>query len=89
MIHGAEDRFVPVANARALADALPDSTLRVFDGAGHLVFIEKAAQVNRQISLFLKPPRPKKTRRKPRGQQGRISRAMRSLTGKLLGGLHR
>jgi pimeloyl-ACP methyl ester carboxylesterase len=89
VIHGREDRFVPVANAAALADALPDATLRVLDDAGHLVFVEKAAQVNRYVSDFLKPRKPRKSLGKPEGRKDRLSRAARSLTGKLLGGFTR
>lgn len=55
VIHGTEDRYVPVANAAALAEAIPDATLRVIDGAGHLVFIEQAKEVNEEIVSFLKP----------------------------------
>jgi 3-oxoadipate enol-lactonase len=53
VIHGAEDRYVPLANARALAQAIPNAKLRVFEGAGHLVFIERAADVNREVLAFL------------------------------------
>jgi pimeloyl-ACP methyl ester carboxylesterase len=35
--HGAEDRSVPVSMARAIAAALPKSTLHIIEGAGHLV----------------------------------------------------
>jgi 3-oxoadipate enol-lactonase len=62
VIHGAEDRYVPVANAVALAEAIPDAKLRVLEDAGHLVFIERFADVNREVVTFLKP-------RKPRGRQ--------------------
>src|SRR5215207_8087672 len=55
VIHGAEDRYVPVANAAALAGAIPDARLRVLDHAGHLVFIERFADVNREVVTFLKP----------------------------------
>src|SRR5918995_781214 len=57
VIHGAEDRYVPVANAAALAGAIPGATLRVLDHAGHLVFIERFAEVNREVVSFLKPRR--------------------------------
>lgn len=60
VIHGAEDRYVPVANAAALAGAIPASRLRVLDHAGHLVFIERFADVNREVISFLKPRRPRK-----------------------------
>jgi 3-oxoadipate enol-lactonase len=55
VIHGAEDRYVPVANAAALAGAIPGAKLRVLDNAGHLVFIERFADVNREAVSFLKP----------------------------------
>ena len=55
VVHGAEDRYVPVANAAALAGAIPGARLRVLDGAGHLVFIERFADVNREVVTFLKP----------------------------------
>jgi predicted dienelactone hydrolase len=55
VIHGTEDRYVPVANATALAEAIPDATLRVIDDAGHLVFIEQAEEVNDEIISFLEP----------------------------------
>lgn len=54
VIHGAEDRYVPPANARALADAIPGAKLRVLDDAGHLVFVERFADVNREVVRFLK-----------------------------------
>jgi 3-oxoadipate enol-lactonase len=55
VIHGAEDRYVPVANAAALAGAIPGARLRVLENAGHLVFIERFADVNRAVVSFLKP----------------------------------
>ena len=58
VIHGAEDRYVPVANAAALAGAVPGARLRVLDDAGHLVFIERFADVNREVVTFLKPRGP-------------------------------
>jgi len=62
VIHGAEDRYVPVANAVALAEAIPGAKLRVLDNAGHLVFIERFADVNREVVTFLKPRKPQKRR---------------------------
>ena len=53
VIHGAEDRYVPPSNARALAEAVPGARLLVLEGAGHLVFVERAAEVNREVIAFL------------------------------------
>jgi 3-oxoadipate enol-lactonase len=64
VIHGAEDRYVPVANAVALAEAIPEARLRVIEDAGHLVFIEKAEEVNEEIVSFLKPRKPRERRRR-------------------------
>jgi 3-oxoadipate enol-lactonase len=55
VIHGSEDQYVPAANAVALAEAIPGSRLRILDDAGHLVFIERYADVNREVVTFLKP----------------------------------
>ena len=79
VIHGAEDHYVPVANAAALAEAIPGAKLRVLDNAGHLVFIERFADVNREVVTFLKPRRPRKnTRRTPaEGFGGRFRAAWR------------
>jgi pimeloyl-ACP methyl ester carboxylesterase len=65
VIHGVEDRYVPVANAVALAEAIPGAKLRVLEDAGHLVFIEQAADVNMEVVTFLKP----RTSRRSRGPQ--------------------
>ena len=54
MIHGAEDRYVPPANARALAEAIPGARLRMIEEAGHLVFVERFADVNREVVRFLR-----------------------------------
>ena len=74
VVHGAEDRYVPVANAAALAGAIPGAKLRVLDRAGHLVFIERFADVNREVVTFLKPreSRGLGTRRRQEGWPGRV-----------------
>ena len=57
VVHGAEDRYIPVANAVALAEAIPDAELRVIEDAAHLVFIEQSEEVNKEVISFLKPGR--------------------------------
>jgi pimeloyl-ACP methyl ester carboxylesterase len=77
VIHGAEDRYVPVANAAALAEAIPGAKLRVLDNAGHLVFIERYADVNREVVTFLKPRRSRERRGTPGEPAGPLRRAAR------------
>jgi 3-oxoadipate enol-lactonase len=85
VIHGAEDRYVPVANAAALAGAIPGARLRVLEDAGHLVFIERFADVNREVVSFLKPRRDRgrgtSVKRKKRQNRvlSRIGEVLRSL----------
>jgi len=63
LIHGAEGRYVSVANASAFAESIPGARLRVLDHAGHLVFIERFPDVNREVVSFLKRPEKRGTRR--------------------------
>ena len=85
VIHGAEDRYVPAANAVALASAIPGARLRVLDDAGHLVFIERSADVNGDVIAFLEgrevPGREARSygpRREP-GRAGNLRRAARKV----------
>jgi pimeloyl-ACP methyl ester carboxylesterase len=45
LLWGEEDRLIPVAHARAWADALPQARLVTYPGAGHLVFHERPGAV--------------------------------------------
>jgi pimeloyl-ACP methyl ester carboxylesterase len=45
ILHGERDLLVPVANARRLAAAIPDTELHVFPGAGHAVELERCEEV--------------------------------------------
>ena len=74
-----EDRYVPAANAAALAEAIPGAKLRVLDNAGHLVFIERYADVNREVVTFLKPRRSREDRGTPGESAGPLRRAARRL----------
>lgn len=84
VIHGAEDRYIPVANAAALAGAIPNAKLRVLDAAGHLVFIERFADVNRDVVAFLKPRKPRRTKRvEEKDWFAEARRVFRRLVGKI------
>jgi pimeloyl-ACP methyl ester carboxylesterase len=41
VIHGTEDRMLPVANGRLIASLIPDAQLEILDGVGHLFFWER------------------------------------------------
>jgi pimeloyl-ACP methyl ester carboxylesterase len=41
VIHGTEDRMLPVSNGHMMAELIPDSQLEILDGVGHLFFWEQ------------------------------------------------
>ena len=60
IVHGKEDRVVPVENARILAEAVPDAELRTWPGAGHLYTTDEP-KADQYVARFLKErtkPRP-------------------------------
>ena len=78
---------MPPANARALAEAIPGAKLRLLEDAGHLVFVERFADVNREVVRFLKSSEARASRtgggavevasREPEGWLRRSMRAVR------------
>ena len=54
-----------IANAAALAGAIPDAKLRILDDAGHLMFIERFTEVNRAVVTFLRPRKLRKRTARP------------------------
>lgn len=54
VVHGTHDSGVPVARARAAADALPDATLLVVEGAGHWVQRDRPDRVVPAVLEFLR-----------------------------------
>ncbi len=53
VLHGADDRLIPPGNGRLLADHIPGARFILYPDAGHLFFIERATEVNRDIRAFL------------------------------------
>jgi len=53
VLHGTDDRVVPVDNGRLLAKGIPNARYHELDGAPHLCFIEEAETVNDLLTEFL------------------------------------
>jgi pimeloyl-ACP methyl ester carboxylesterase len=53
MICGSEDRLTPVKYSLYLEEKLPAGRVEVIEGAGHMVMLEKPAEVNRAITGFV------------------------------------
>lgn len=51
--HGDGDGLVPVENGRNLASRIPGSTLKIYEGARHVFFIERAREFNADVAGFL------------------------------------
>jgi pimeloyl-ACP methyl ester carboxylesterase len=53
IVHGREDRVVPVETAHRLADLMPHAELLVLEGCGHWVPVERADELNDALLRFL------------------------------------
>ncbi|WP_038204609.1 alpha/beta fold hydrolase [Xenophilus azovorans] len=53
VVHGREDRVIPLANSLALADWIPRAQLHVYGRCGHWTQIEHAARFARLVGDFL------------------------------------
>jgi pimeloyl-ACP methyl ester carboxylesterase len=54
VVHGSEDQMLPVANAKPIADAIPNARLEILDGVGHVFWLEqpeRSAQLVREHAL--------------------------------------
>jgi shikimate kinase len=73
---------------RCLAEAIPNAKLRLLEDAGHLVFVERFADVNREVVRFLKSSEAQARRtgggvaeEAPREAEGWLRRSMRAVRG--------
>ncbi|HLH15485.1 MAG TPA: alpha/beta hydrolase [Solirubrobacteraceae bacterium] len=41
ILHGTEDQLLPLANAQLMAELVPHARVEIFDGVGHLFFLER------------------------------------------------
>jgi pimeloyl-ACP methyl ester carboxylesterase len=53
IVHGREDKVIPLANAYRLMDILPNADLSVYSRCGHWSMIERTSDFNRQVANFL------------------------------------
>ena len=53
IIHGQEDRAIPVSLAHELSKSLPHAKLVILENSGHLVTLETPERVNQEIHQFL------------------------------------
>lgn len=53
ILHGADDRLVPPANAHMLAEKIPGSRVVLLEGAGHLYHWEQPEESNRVVEAFV------------------------------------
>jgi abhydrolase domain-containing protein 14 len=54
LIWGQDDKVVPLRDARALGEALPNSRQVVLKGAGHPSYLDAPAEFHRELLLFLR-----------------------------------
>lgn len=57
LLHGTDDRVLPVANGDVLAEELPNVTYERIEGGDHLFFIEERERVNDRLRSFLEAQR--------------------------------
>jgi pimeloyl-ACP methyl ester carboxylesterase len=58
LIHGAQDKLVPVKQPQTASKLIPNARLKVLDRCGHRPQIEKAAAFNKTVAAFLKSDKP-------------------------------
>ena len=62
VVCGDDDPLVPVANAHQLAGRIPNATLEIVEGAGHLFLWDDAENLGRRIDRFLGRPSSRTSR---------------------------
>ena len=53
LIHGAQDKFIPLKYARRAYKLIPNAELKVIEECGHCPYIEKASEFNEAVLAFL------------------------------------
>ncbi len=55
LLYGDHDEVVPPANGRLIAEKLPNATVQIIEGAGHMLPLERPTETSAAIIEFLKP----------------------------------
>ena len=79
VIAGDDDPLVPVANAEMLAGRIPNATLEIVPGAGHLLLWDDAENLGRRISRFLNQTTTRRTSGPDRPARARRHRRVRGV----------
>lgn len=58
VVHGSEDRMLPVPNAHVIAERIPGARLEVLEGVGHLFFWEEPERSAELVRSFCRAARP-------------------------------
>jgi 3-oxoadipate enol-lactonase len=53
VVHGSDERIVPIENAHLLAERIPGAEVHIVRGGRHMFFIEFRSEVNRVVKEFL------------------------------------
>jgi pimeloyl-ACP methyl ester carboxylesterase len=70
ILAGDRDKIVPLINSKMIHRLLPDSTLHVIAGGGHLFIVSRIAEIVPLIRQFLDAPAtPRRAHRPPRPAQ--------------------
>jgi pimeloyl-ACP methyl ester carboxylesterase len=76
VVAGDDDPVVPLANARLLANLIPDSRLHLVPGGGHLLLLDRTEEVAPVVTTFLLTPD---------GHDSMLGQGLRRLAGRRLG----
>jgi Predicted hydrolases or acyltransferases (alpha/beta hydrolase superfamily) len=52
VLHGTDDRVLPVENGKRIAEKLPGAQLKILEGAPHMLMIERSKEVNGLLEGF-------------------------------------
>ncbi|MBA7700016.1 hypothetical protein ES703_108722 [subsurface metagenome] len=76
LIHGAQDKAIPVEEVQNICKLIPKARLEVFEECGHVPHLEKPAEFNETVIAFLKTDQPLQTQFSPSLLKGRETKGV-------------